>query len=483
MNLIDESYDNRRNSKKILFSCIIGIIILLLIIIGLLIYVSSLGNRGTSLLIDNKKYSAQKCLMNKDDVVYIGIENLAKLTNNNYSYKNGDKDSENNDKCYIINQYESTYFEANSKEIYKVSEDTNDVNYYVLNNPIIKEDGVFYIPVDDIKTAFNVKFSKDNNKYNIMSIGFLEGYYNRPKSSSFVPDDSIVWETTYANKKMLKDGLVIIKDDKDKLGLATISANTDSKSKVTNISTNAIINPKYDAIDYLEKYNQLIVETENGKGIIQLTKENENYSAKTIILPQFDDIMPINNNLYLVTEISDSNVEKFGIVDEDGNPVLPIEYDEIGIETSKFINNHIDNNYIIYNNLIPVKKDKSYGFINLTGKLVIGMSYDELGCNESNASSNVLIIPEIDGIVVKQNNNYGIITKTDKVIVKNVLTRVYKENVDGKEKYIAVYNNKKFDVVNEMNELLTEIQKIENANAPQEQNGDGTAPATEIIED
>ena len=482
MNLIDESYNNRKSSKNIFFVGIIGIIILLLIIVVLLVYASTMNNNATSLVIDNNKYSVQKHLMTKDDVVYIGIEDLTKLTKNDYSYKNGDKDSENDDKCYIINAHESTFFELNSKEIYKISEDTNEIDYYILNSPIIKENGIFYISLDDIQVAFNVRYLNNNNKLNIMSIGYLEGFYNKQTSNNFLPDDSIVWETTYANKKLLKEGLVVIKDENNKLGIAIITSNTDSKSKTTKVSTNAIINPKYDEIYYLEKYNQLVVKTENGKGIIQLNKENGNYSAKTLILPQFDDIRPINDTLYLVTKKGDSNQNKYGIVDVDGDPVLASEYDEIGIDISDFINNHLDSGYIVYKNLIPVRKDNKYGFVNLSGKVVIDTAYDELGCAEANSSSNVLIIPDIEGIVVKQNNGYGIITKTEKVLVKCVLTRIYKENSNGKEKYIAVYNNKKFDIVNEMDELLKEIENKENTAVSQEQNQDGATPSVDVPE-
>ena len=37
----------------------------------------------------------------------------------------------------------------------------------------------------------------------------------------------------------------------------------------------------------------------------------------------------------------------------------------------------IDNRYILYDSLIPVKKDKYWGFVNLSGKEVIKMEYDD----------------------------------------------------------------------------------------------------------
>ena len=44
-------------------------------------------------------------------------------------------------------------------------------------------------------------------------------------------------------------------------------------------------------------------------------------------------------------------------------------------------------------------------------------------------------------------NNYGIITKTGKVYVKPVLTKVYLESENGKDNYYMIYNDKKVNVL------------------------------------
>ena len=54
---------------------------------------------------------------------------------------------------------------------------------------------------------------------------------------------------------MLKDGLVIIKDSEGKLGIGTVSAYTDGKSKTTTVSTTVVITPKYDDIKYVGLFN------------------------------------------------------------------------------------------------------------------------------------------------------------------------------------------------------------------------------------
>lgn len=463
MNLIDESNSSGANNKKILVACGAGILVLLIIIILLLVYVYTKGNGKTSLVVDNTKYSASKYLMEKDGVLYVGIEDLATMTKNGYSYKRGAKDSEDENSCYITSSLESTFFRADSKEFYKVLGDTDEIEYYEMQNPVIKENGKMYMPVDNIKEAFNVRVIKENNSYNIMSIAYLEGAYNldKSKNSNYFPDESIVWNTKYAsNKKLLKNNLVIVKDDKGKLGVAIVSRTADKKKVV--VSTTKIIDPKYDDIEYVEKYNQLVVETSNGKGIVQLSEKDGAFSADTLILPQYEEIKPINDKLYLVSSTSESGGgKKYGIVNQNGDIVLASEYDAIGFDISKFTNNGLADGYIVYDNLIPVMKDNKYGFVNLSGKVVINLEYTGLGYVGTNSNGNVLIIPEIDGIVVKKDKNYGIISKTGKVLMNNVITRVYKETVDGKEQYTMVYNDKKYNVVSYIKDEAAKKQASE----------------------
>ncbi len=481
MNLIDESYNTNRNNKKILIALGIGIIILIFIIVALVAYVSTSKGNKIKLVVDTKEYNYEDYLLNKDNINYIWIEGLTRITPyNGYSYKSGDKDTEDENKCYVTNNYESTFFKVGSNKIYKVLEDTNEMTYYTLDNPIIKaEDGKIYMPINASKVAMNTTFNDANNIFTITSIGYLESYYNQQSSATFNPDNSIVWDVSYTNKKLLKDGYVIIKDDTEKLGLATVSSSTETKnkSKITTVTTSSIITPKYDSIEYVERYNQLIVESENGtKGIVQLY---ENNGKETVVAPQYGDIRPINEELFIVTEANtktttssssttsspsssssstassgkDNNSIKYGIVGLNEKEILPIEYKEIGIDISKFTDNDIDNRYILYDSLIPVKKDKYWGFVNLSGKEVIKMEYDDLGCTSSNASGNVLIVPELNAIIVKKGEKYGVITKNNLVLVKNNLVKVFKEEVNGKEEFNAIQDNKKVDLIKYVNSL------------------------------
>lgn len=459
MNLIDENYNSNNNSKKILIAGISALIVLILIIVGLLIYLSISNNNKAELIIENKKYSVSSYLKQKDDVVYIGIEDLTKAINNGYNFKTGGKDIEDENQCYITNTYESTFFKVGSKQIYKVLEDTDEIEFYELEAPVIKENNKIYMPISASKVAMNTTFSNTNNKYSIKSISYLESVYNKNKSNSFNPDDSIVWETTYSNKKMLKEGLVIIKDSEDKYGIAKVSASTDGKSKTTTVSTTAVITPKYDDIKYIEKYNQCIVTLDKKKGVIQLSQNGDNIQAKTIINVQYENIKPIYNNLFLIStnkEEDGKKVQKYGVIkSENGKEevILKQEYDKIGIDFSKFTNNNLNSEYVLYDSLIPVKKAGLWGLTNLKGGIVVKIEYADLGDSSSNPNSNVLIIPELEGIVVKKDGKFGIITKANRVLVGNTISKVFKESVNDKEQISVIVNNKTSNVLDYVKSL------------------------------
>lgn len=456
MNLIEDTYSNNSKNKKIYMICAVSIVILLLIIVALLAFVTSLKGTEVTLYIDGQNVSKQNCLLNKENVIYIGIEDVVNNTKNGYSYKRGSIDDEDENRCYITNSYESTFFEVGSNKIYKIIEDTNEVEHYTIEKPIIKENNKIYMPISAVEIATNASYRDSNNQIVISSIAYIENTYNKEPSANFVTDNSIVWETTFSNKKLLKKYIVIVKDNENKLGLSTVSLRTVKEGKITKriVKTEPIIDPKYLDIRYVEQFNQVIVETEKGRGIIQLVEENGKIGIERKIEPLYDDVKTINDNLYVIAQNIETAADgtskttrKYGIIDKEGNYVIPVQYDDIGLDISEFTNNNVTNKYIILDKYIPIKKGTSWGIVNLSGNVVINPEYTGLGCSISSSNSNVLIIPEINGIVVRKDKTYGIVSTDGKVSIKNVLAKVYKEKVDGKDVYYMIYNNTKENVI------------------------------------
>lgn len=488
MNLVEDNYGNNSKNKKIYVICGASIAILFLIIVALLAFVTSLKGNEVTLYIDGKNVSKQNCLLNKENVIYIGIEDVVSNTKNGYSYKRGSLDDEDENRCYITNSYETTFFEVGSYKVYKIIEDTNEVEYYTIEKPIIKENDKIYMPISAVEIATNVNCRNSNNQIVISSIAYIENTYNKETSANFVTDDSIVWETTYSNKKLLKNYIVIVKDNENKLGLATISSSTvkDGKTTKTIVKTESIIDPKYLDIRYVEQFNQVIVESEKGRGIIQLFEENGKIGAERKIDLQYDDVKTINDDLYLIAQnvetITDGTskaTKKYGIIDKEGNYIVPVQYDGIGLDISEFTNNNVTNKYIILDKYIPVKKGTSWGIVNLSGNVVINPEYTDLGCTTSSSNSNVLIIPEINGIVVRKDKTYGIVSTDGKVLIKNVLAKVYKEKVDGKDVYYMIYNNTKYNVIDYITKSSQEKNNTANkTNATNKTNTTNTSNTT-----
>ena len=473
MNLIDESNNSNNSMKKIFIICGAGAFILLCVIIFLLVYLTQMKDTNIDLTINNQKVNYSNYLIIQNDKYYISIEDLAKTNGMGYSYKSGSKEVEDTNKCYVTDSYESTFFEVGSNRIYKVLTGTEETEFYEIEDVVIKENEKIYMPLSATEVAFNSSLSNNNNKISIYSMSYIEGIYNREKKDNFVPDSSIVWGTVYSNKKLLKKGLVIVKDSTGNLGVAKVSSNTETngKVKVTKVSTEHVITPKYTSIEYVEEFDQLIVQNESGKGVVQLEeKEDGTISVKTKVIPQFENIEPINSELFLVSKTVDEKTVKYGIVGESGEVKLAIEYDKIGVDVLKFTNNNLTSEFIIYDNLIPVKKSGLWGMINLNGKIVIKTEYQDFGCDTSNSTSNVLIVPEQKGIVVKKNDKYEIITASKSVLIDNKITKIYKENIDGKDEYIMIYDGKKLNVLDTINKNKTKTNTNTNTtnknNAP-----------------
>ena len=151
--------------------------------------------------------------------------------------------------------------------------------------------------------------------------------------------------------------------------------------------------------------------------------------------------------------------KKYGVINGDGKVIIYKEYDQIGINTTNFINNDIDNNYLLYNRYIPVMKDLKWGIIDVTGKITINVEFDGLGCTNglsiNKSENNVLLVPDVKGIVILKDNLYGIMSITGEKLVPTSVQEVYKVSTSGINTYYMTYNNEKIDAINWIKESQT----------------------------
>ena len=143
--------------------------------------------------------------------------------------------------------------------------------------------------------------------------------------------------------------------------------------------------------------------------------------------------------------------KKYGVINENGNIVIYLEFDQIGVNEKNFSTNGIENPYILYDNCIPVLQNDKWQLFDVNGNRMQVLDsngnriqeFDSIGCVErtqSNAlSTNVLLIPQYEAIVVGVDEKYGIISSLGELYVPVMLDTVYSTTVSGEVQYYMAF--------------------------------------------
>ncbi len=213
----------------------------------------------------------------------------------------------------------------------------------------------------------------------------------------------------------------------------------------------------------MEQMQEFMVETEEGKfGIISK-------DGKTKINPEYSSINQIEKNkgLYLVSKKSNETAGRtqYGILDGQQRTVVYLEYEQIGINKSDFPiqDEAIDNQYILYGKCIPVKKANKWGLLDLNGNTILPIEYDSLGC-KYNSSKNVsgdsiLLVPEYEGIVICKDKLYGLVGADGKELIPPYVTDMYVITSAGENQYYFTYQENVLDVIKYLRDTL-KIQPV-----------------------
>lgn len=451
MDLMDTIPDNNKKVTKIKMWFIIVMVLIVILIIAaaaVWIYSQSLIKNRFKFYIDGTKQSKYEdnTFIYDGDKMYISIQDIASFLGYQ-TYNGGYKQyTEDKTKCYITNAKEGVAFEANSNKMYKYNllETGNDESQaFTMNEPIKTYATNLYISSEDLARAFNIMVNKEQetNTFSIFTLSYLTDYYSKQvQNSALIADgNNFTEKVKFNNQKAVLYDMMIVKDPTSNLyGVVTISN-----------PANIIIGARYSGIEFMEGSNDFIVKTKEGKvGII-------GSDGVTKVKLEYDDINEIDKNLglYLVT----SN-NKQGVVNKNGKIIVYQEYDEIGLPN--VINDEkVTNKYILFDNCIPVKRNNLWGLIDLNGNTILPIEYEGLGCSADTAkdsrASDVLVIPEINGIVVekderKDNSNirkYGIINSDGKLIINIVLDSIYSITSQGKITYYGTVQNQLIDIV------------------------------------
>lgn len=443
MNLIDESVDYKKkdNSKKIARIILIFIALIIIAIISVLGVLMYIKNKELKLYIDGNVNDKVKNMMevDNDGTVYFPVKDIASyLGYQSYNGEYTDK-SEDANKCYVQNDNEIANFVLNSNKIYKLALENSDgnYNYYYANKPVKAINGKLYISSDALANAFNLSFTydTDSNRVYIYTMPYLiESYSAKVLDYGY---DSI--SDNFINQKAVLNSMLVV------------TKNQGKSYAVIDLKGNAIIEAKYDNIEYLENTGDFLVTSNNKVGIISSKRE-----TKVQLLYDSLELVDSDSGLFIAKKDN-----KYGIIDSKGNIKVYIEYDEIGIDNTKFEKNNIKNKYLLDNGMIPAKKDKYWGAFDKNGKTVLNFEYDSFGytATSNREAINLLIIPDYNLMVVCQNKKYALVSSTGDMVIRPVLDDAYMTISSGKKYYYMNVSDRKIDIVEFLDEQSPNITK------------------------
>ena len=292
-----------------------------------------------------------------------------------------------------------------------------------MNNPVTSRDGKLYTTQEGLMEAFNVSFdyNRDTNRIQIYTMQFMiDAYENSVLDAGYT---SI--QNDFNNHKAVLEDMLVVEQNSS---YGVIKASTKE----------VLIEPKYNQIEYLPETNNFLITSNGQVGILA-----PNGDTKVQLIYDRLELMDSDSEIYLAERDG-----RYGVVDINGNIIIHLDYDEIGIDITKFSDNDIKNKYILADNLIPVRKDEYWGFFDKTGKQVKDFMYDTIGYSvaASRDQRNLLVIPEYNLIVVGRDKKYGLINNMGEEIVILALDDAYMVISGGEKKYYMTYNDNRMDI-------------------------------------
>ena len=434
MNNYGANDDKKKKMMIIGGAAVIGVIIIVMIVVAI---ISSINNQKNNLYVDGalkSKMTSNIFYMGDDNVPYVCVERIAPLLS--YEFYNGEYGtaSEDRTKCYVRNSYEIALLEMDSDVVYKtlVNDDSSTYDYYKMSYKVKRINDLLYISLPTMQKVFNVKYSYDTEK-NSLTIQTLPALFERYNT---VAKNAGYYELSedFSNQKALIQNMMVVVTKERMMGVISTADNS------------SIIGTKYNSLTYSEGMQEFIVQQNGQYGVLYGNGQGGSNVEKVGL--QYSSLKLIDNNigLYLV-----SNGNKYGVLDKNGNILINLEYDKIGVENPKlFPTDEIKNSYVLYDFCIPAKLGDRWTLFNINGERLRGDIY----CfgsvvSSSQTSQNVLLIPVSEGIegivtgVINSANKirYGILDINGEWRVPNSFDSIYKTTSGGKTEYNMLFGN------------------------------------------
>lgn len=436
MNYNRQGYEeNGEKTKKILKVSIALAVFALFIVLGIYMYVYYMDSQTLKMTVDNKQTAIANDLFifdNSTGKTYVSVQDFAKIAGYEYYQGEYNKYNEDTSKCYLQSKNEIAGFEVGSNQIYKIDPSSTSTNYewYNLDEPVKLVNNKLYCTSDAIETACNLQFSydKDAMRIKVTTLNRLVTYYSNLATTKYGYTEM---DTTFANQKALLYNMMVIKKaDIDENGKIVKDS---YKYGVVTLDNKTLIGTKYDNIEFIEVMQEFFVTSAQKVGILS------SEGAQKIDI-NYDEIELLDNELRLYYVV---NSGQKGVLDKNGRRIVYLEHNKIGVDANSFKSNDITNNMLLFDNCIPVMKNDKWGIFDINGNQILDTVYDSLGyiakSNKDTAENNLLIIPEIKGIVICKDEKYGIISSTGQLLAPCQFDKIYSITNLGKDTYYLVY--------------------------------------------
>lgn len=422
-NLKKDVQKNSNLKKYILIGLILAVTLLIILLVVVVLY-SSMKPKPLTVFIDGSaaNYTQDTFIFNEDKV-YVSLKDIAGLIGYRY-YDGGYKEfTQDKSKCYLESADEIVVYELGQNKIYKtLNNGTIEYSEFEISEPVMTVEGgnKLYIIATALRLGCNLNFeyNAQQNQIVINTLSNLYETYNKNANDNKYNNANAV-DNDFNNKKLILRGALIVKDtSREKYGIISLDG------------TQTFLDIKYDEIKFIENFNQLIVKGENKYGIVSIA------DIQNVKLPY--DKLTILDNTNKLYYVEDSG--KKGIITLDGNPLgeLAIEYDEIGIDTKLTQAQKLVDSIIIYDKCILAKKDNVWKIYDLEGEAVSLYEWEEIGYIEDDSNNNIVLLPDIEGIVVSNGEKYGIINAEGRLLVDCIYDKIYSETLNGEAQYYLV---------------------------------------------
>lgn len=438
MKLIDEEEyrkDKEKTAKanKLLTISIILTIIVIIAISGVIVYLSYNPNKIMLKLngAENENLlSILEIKENEDETasIYAPIKDIASYLG--YEAFNGEYTtvSESQDSCYVKNENEVAIFKLGSNVVYKLDLTVEDAEYEYcyLEEPIFEKDGKLYTDVEGLQKAFNIAISYNQKKKQI-DIYTLDVLVKDRESKAVNKYKYAALDDTFANEKAILDDMLVVISSNELCGVVNYSTGEE------------ILGAQYDSIKYLPEKSAFLVTSNKKVGIISS-------DGVTKIEPTYDSLTLIDNENELYLANRDG---LYGVVNIDGETIIYLEYDKIGVDISNFTQNDIKSGYILQDILIPVQQSNKWGFFDIHGNKITDLIYDEVGCtagSNKSATYNLITLPEYKVIVVGRDKKYTVMGLNGKEHLQCEFDSIYMKISSGKREYFLYLNEEEHNI-------------------------------------